>query len=76
MRLLTLQSTRLVTDQGPHANYASPGVRNMYGCLPCHRCGGGERMAYSHKLPTGRSNVIRCYECGHVQKAVFRWANP
>lgn len=71
MRTLTLMSTRLVTEDGPNAVVAKPGVRNMYGCLPCHRCSSGYRAAYVHLTPHGRKRVIRCDECGHEQKAVF-----
>lgn len=73
MRYLTLQSTRLVTDSGPCAAVARPGVRNMYGCLPCYRCGSGYRVAYG-RVTTRRGvrhSVIECDECGHIQKAVF-----
>jgi hypothetical protein len=71
MRKLTLMSTCLVTERGPNAVVAKPGVRNMYGCLPCYRCGSGYRAAYVHLTRYGRAKVIRCDDCGHEQKAVF-----
>jgi hypothetical protein len=45
-RYRTLMSTRLVTYTGPQKVVAERGVRNMYGCLPCPRCGSGYRASY------------------------------
>jgi len=67
MRKLTLQSTCLVTEDGPHDVIARPGARNMYGCLPCPRCGAGYRAAFKRK---GVWKIL-CDECGHEQKAVL-----
>lgn len=43
---------------------AEPGVRNMYGCLPCPRCGSGYRYATL-------DSYIHCDECGKLQRAEF-----
>lgn len=64
-RYRTLMSTRLVVWTPPGSKIvAEPGVRNMYGCLPCPRCGSGYRYATL-------DSYIVCDECGKLQRAEF-----
>lgn len=75
MKWLTLNNTRLVTWRGPHNIVGEPGVRNMYGCLPCPRCGDGYRAAFFSERYRGKwprsKYVIVCGGCGRRQAAVF-----
>lgn len=61
-RYRTLMSTRLVVWRAPNGIVAGLGVRNMYGCLPCPRCGAGYRYAT-------QDSYIVCDECGKLQRA-------
>jgi hypothetical protein len=47
-------------------NVARPGVRNLYGCTVCPRCGDGHRTGRNRKYaPNGI--VIECDQCGLIQ---------
>ena len=65
MRYRTLLSTRLVTSRGPNVGGPARGTaRNMYGCLPCPRCGDG----YRYPMKDG---FIHCDNCGKKQRAEY-----
>ncbi len=47
--------------------------RNMYGCLPCPRCGSKSRVSYRTSKEAKRLGhpTVECDECGFVERAFY-----
>lgn len=44
--------------------------RNMYGCLPCPKCGSEYRACFSRPDSAGLvENTVECSDCGYAQPA-------
>lgn len=41
--------------------------RNMYGCLPCPKCGSVYRAGYEERPTKGKPRQIECDDCGFAE---------